>query len=154
MKLIMKVSSRNENDDGGCVLSSIHLTPELAELALQRIESLCALRTHDPNADEIYYWNYDTKFFNPFLEAGIDSQGASAPAGVQLFEQLEKMSGDFTEMDAAFQIPDTQMAAVECSQMIARAEGIAFVAIPRHASFYVETAEIPREILRRAANPS
>ncbi len=36
--------------------------------------------------------------------------------------------------------------------MIARKEGIAIVAISKHASFYVETAEILREVLRRAAN--
>jgi hypothetical protein len=148
----MKVSSRNENDDGGCILASIHLTPDLAELALRRIDGLCAVQNQDPSADEIYYWNYDAEFFDPFLEPRGNPQGASVAADTQLFEQLEKLSGDFIELDAAFQIPQTQLASVECSQMIARKEGIAFVAIPKHASFYVETAEIPREVLGRAAS--
>ena len=58
MKLVMSVSSRNENDDGGCVLACIDLTPGLAALALQRIESLGELQARDQDADEIYYWNY------------------------------------------------------------------------------------------------
>jgi hypothetical protein len=66
MKLLMSVSSRNENDDG-CVLACIDLTPGLAELALQRIESLVKLQARDQDADEIYYWNYDAVFFDPFL---------------------------------------------------------------------------------------
>jgi hypothetical protein len=36
--------------------------------------------------------------------------------------------------------PD-QIAAVECEQMIIREDSIAFMAIPKHASFYVQTAE-------------
>ena len=151
MKLIMKVSSRNENDDGGCVLASIHLTQDLAELALRRIDGLCAVQNQDPRADEIYYWNYDAEFFDPFLEPGANPQGASVAPDTQLFEQFEMASGDFIEVDTAFQVPKTQLASVECSQMIARKDGIAFVAIPKHASFYVETTEIPREVLRRAA---
>ncbi|HTS59272.1 MAG TPA: hypothetical protein VMH03_17135 [Terriglobales bacterium] len=151
MKLIMKVSSRNEYDEGGCVLASIHLTQDLAELALRRIDGLCALQNQDPRADEIYYWNYDAEFFDPFLEPGGNPQGASVAPDTQLFEQFEMASGDFIEVDAAFQVPETQLARVECTQMIARKEGIAFVAIPKHASFYVETTEIPLEVLRRAA---
>lgn len=152
MKLIMKVSSRNENDNGGCVLALIHLAPEVAGLALRRIESLCAMQDQDPDADEIYYWNYDAEFFDPFHEPGVDPEGVSAAAGPQLFEQLENVSSDFVEVDAAFRVPESQMASIECSQMIARKESIAFIAIPKHASFYVETPEIPREVLLRAAS--
>jgi hypothetical protein len=46
--------------------------------------------------------------------------------------------------------PD-QIAAVECEQMIVREGSIAFMAIPKHASFYVQTAEIPLAMLEAAA---
>ncbi len=41
--------------------------------------------------------------------------------------------------------------AVECEQMIVRSASVAFMAIPKHASFYVETAEIPLAVLKAVA---
>lgn len=41
--------------------------------------------------------------------------------------------------------------AVECEQMIVREDSIAFMAIPKHASFYVQTVEIPLVMLKAAA---
>jgi hypothetical protein len=41
--------------------------------------------------------------------------------------------------------------AVECEQMIVGEDSIAFMAIPKHASFYVQTVEIPLTMLEAAA---
>ena len=41
--------------------------------------------------------------------------------------------------------------AVECEQMIVREGSIAFMAIPKHASYYVQTVEIPLAMLEAAA---
>jgi hypothetical protein len=35
--------------------------------------------------------------------------------------------------------------------MITREDGIAFIAIPKHASFYIRTAEVPLSLLESAA---
>ncbi len=43
-----------------------------------------------------------------------------------------------------------KIAAVECEQMIVREDSIAFMAIPKHASFYVQTVEIPLAMLEAA----
>ena len=40
--------------------------------------------------------------------------------------------------------------AVECEKMLVRADSIAFKANPRHASFYVQTVEIPLAMLEAA----
>jgi len=155
MKLVMNVSSRNENDDGGCVLACIDLTPQLAELALQRIESLRELQSEDPNADEIYYWNYDAMFFDPFVGPGHDGgPGDPLAATGELLDRLDKEQKGFVAADSLFVVPEYQLASIDCSQMIARKEGVAFNAIPKHGSFYVETAEVPSEILHRAAKLS
>ncbi len=151
MKLVMNVSSRNENDDGGCVLAWIDLTVQLAELGLGRVETLAELQARDQDADEICYWNYDAIFFDPFLGPGDDPEGASTAASEQLLDQLDMAATNFVEVDRTFDVPAAQIAAIECCQMIARKESIAFVAIPKHASFYVETAEVSAEVLRRAA---
>ena len=153
MKLVMSVSSRNENDDGGCVLACIDLTPGLAELALQRIESLGELQARDQDVDEIYYWNYDAVFFDPFLGPSHEGepQDPLAATGEQLLDGLDKQQEDFAEVDSLFVVPEDELAAIECGQMIVRSEGVAFIAIPKHTSFYVETAEVPSEVLHRAA---
>ena len=51
----------------------------------------------------------------------------------------------------SFQVPSCQIAAVECGQMIVREDCIAFTAIPKHASFHVQTVEIPLAMLEAAA---
>ena len=154
MKIVMNVSSRNENDDGGCVLACIDLTPQLAELALRRSETLGELQARDQEADEIYFWNHDAVFFDPFLDVhGGNSEDASA-AGERLLDRLTEAGNDLVEVDKAFRVPDNQVARVECGQMVVRREGVTFIAIPKHASFYVETAEISCEVLRRVASLS
>ena len=156
MKLAMNVSSRNENDDGGCVLACIDLTPRLAELALQRIESLREPQSQDPDADEVYYWNYHGAFFDPFL--GPDDEGAPedpwALTGERLLDRLEREQKGFVEVDSLFVVPEHQLAAIDCSEMVVPSEAVAFIAIPKHGNFYVETVEVPSELLRRAAKLS
>ena len=91
-KLAMNVSSRNENDDGGCVLACIDLTRRLAELALQRIESLREPQSQDPDADEVYYWNYHGVFFDPFHGPGHEGlpEDPWALTGERLLDRLER----------------------------------------------------------------
>ncbi|HEV2382182.1 MAG TPA: hypothetical protein VG206_20625 [Terriglobia bacterium] len=50
----------------------------------------------------------------------------------------------------SFQVLYYQIAAVECQQMVVRLDSIALSAIPKHASFYVQTAEIPLAMLEAA----
>jgi hypothetical protein len=118
MKLILNVSSRDENDDGGWVLALLDLTPWLAERALSRIEILRAIRAQDEVADEIYYWNSDVAFFDPFLacndDSALKSQLAVPPE--QLFEHLEKAAKDFIEVKAGFKIPEGQIARIDCAK--------------------------------------
>jgi hypothetical protein len=40
---------------------------------------------------------------------------------------------------------------VECEQIIVRLDSIVFIAIPKHASFYVQTVELPLAMLEAAA---
>ena len=49
-----------------------------------------------------------------------------------------------------FLVPPSQIAAVECAQMIVRKDSIVFMALPKHASFYVQTVEIPLAMLEAA----
>jgi len=56
-------------------------------------------------------------------------------------------------VEVSVRCPSGQIAAVECQQIIVRQDSIAFSAIPKHASFYVQTAEIPLAILEAAIVP-
>jgi hypothetical protein len=53
-----------------------------------------------------------------------------------------------------FQVSPDQIAAAECEQMNFREDSIAFMAIPKHAGFYVQTVEIPLAMLEVAAATS
>jgi len=55
------------------------------------------------------------------------------------------------EVTAEFSIPDSLGACVECDQMIVRMTGVAFLAIPKHTSTYVFTAEVPLPVLEKVA---
>jgi hypothetical protein len=68
-----------------------------------------------------------------------------AATGEQLLDRLDKQQEDFVEVDSLFVVPEDEIAAIECGQMIVRSEGVAFIAIPKHGSFYVETADVPLE---------
>jgi hypothetical protein len=68
-----------------------------------------------------------------------------------MLDELPIEEKEIVCLPETFQVSPHQVAAVECEQMIVREDSIAFVAIPKHASFYVQTAEIPLAMLEAAA---
>ena len=118
MKLVMSVSSRNENDDGGCVLACIDLTPGLAALALQRIESLGELQARDQDADEIYYWNYDAVFFDPFL--GPSHEGERHDRLHQIFARHDVRHDPVSPSDMQTEINATAAASLLFQDVLQR----------------------------------
>ena len=68
-----------------------------------------------------------------------------------MLEELQIEGKEVVSVPESFQVPPTQTAAVECEQMIVREDSIAFMAIPKHASFYVRTVDIPLTMLEAAA---
>ena len=153
MRILLKVSSSNEYCDGGCEFALVDLTPELAALALQRIAALRDQKTVDPNIVETYYWAYFAAcYFSPYAGLAVDdmeAEGASIPLG-DLLHELQIEDKEIVCAPASFQVPPGLVAAVECEQMIVYEASIAFTAIPKHASFYVQTVEIPVTMLEAA----
>ncbi len=153
MRILLKVTSSNEYCDGGCDFALVDLSPELAALALQRIAALRDQKTFDPNIVETYYWAYFAAcYFSPYAGLAIDdmeAEGASIPLGDQLHE-LQIEDKEIVCAPASFQVPPGQVAAVECEKMLVRVDSIAFTAIPKHASFHVQTVEVPLTMLEAA----
>ena len=56
MRIVLKVTSSNEYNDGGCEYALVDLTHGLANLALRRIAVLRELKVFDPEILETYYW--------------------------------------------------------------------------------------------------
>jgi hypothetical protein len=154
MNIVLKVSSSNENYSGGCDYALVELTPEIAVLALRRIQVLREQKKLDADIDETYYWSFLVEcFFSPFAGLASGEKEVEA-AGLAIADLLEKLRIDVTEIaivPETFDVPPGLVAAVECEQMIVRENSIAFSAIPKHASFYVQTVEIPLAILEAAA---
>jgi len=154
MKVVLKVSSSNENCDGGCEFAVLELTPELAALALRRIAALREQKNLDPDIDEMYYWAYFAEYFSPWTNlAGAERDVEAASLAVaDLLEMLRIEVTEIAMVPETFKVPPSQVATVECQQMIVREDSIAFIAIPKHTSFYVQTTEITIPILAAAAS--
>jgi hypothetical protein len=156
MRIILKVSSSNEYCDGGCELALVDLTPELAALALQRIAMLREQKSLDPDIDETYYWAYFAEYFSTWvnLAAAENEVDSASLTFADMLDGLRIADNEVFTVPESFQLPPSQIAAVECQEMIAREDSVAFTAIPRHASFRVQTVEIPLAVLEAAATPT
>jgi sulfur carrier protein ThiS len=153
VRVILKVWSSNHDINGGCDFAVVEITLALAELALRRIAALCEQKVLDPAVDETYYWGSEVEFFSPWTDLANQTEEIKA-ACLKLEEELESLQVNRREMVTAAHgssVPQSQIARVECAQMVVREEGIAFTAIPKHNDFYVTTAEIPKGVLEQAA---
>ncbi len=153
MRIILKVSSTSEHCDGGCELAIVDLTRELAALALGRIATLKEQKSKDPDIIETYYWAYFAEYFSTWGELPTAGNAVDGPRACtpELVDPLQVEEKEIVCAPESFEVSPSQIAAVECEQMIVRQATVAFMAIPKHASFYVETAEIPLVVLKAAA---
>lgn len=145
MKLVSTVSSDQETL--GCDYALIDLSPELARLALRRVNILKAQKQADQQLDEMYFWDLHVEYFSPWKGKEADSADLLA----EMLDKLSSVAGDLLSAPDDFAVPEDLLEGVECSQMITREDGIAFIAIPKHASYYIRTAEVPLPLLESAA---
>lgn len=149
MRVVLKVWSSNPDYSAGCDYAVVDIAEEFSKLALRRINVLCEQKAVDFSVYETYYWDFSAQYFSPW--ANRASQPSEAPeSGFELGETLEDLEVDTREVvtaPAGFRVLDSQIAAVECAQMIVREGSIAFNALLRHTDIYVTTAEIPKQVL-------
>ncbi len=151
MKLVLTVSSSNQYCDGECEFAVVDLTRELASVALRRIHVLGEHKKSDESVYETYYWAYHAEYFSPdFANAARKANGAMR-AVAEIVEALEFEKKEVVTVPDNFEVAEAHIAAVECEQMVVREDSIVFLAIPKHCDFYVTTAEIPLQVLERAA---
>jgi len=153
MKLVLRVASSNQYCDGGCEFAVVDLTRELASVALRCIHALKEHKKNDESIYETYYWTHYANYFSPW--ADVTSVPGNVKTALQaMAEIVEALDVEKKEVVTApddFEVVEAQIAAVECEQMVVREDSIAFLAIPKHCDFYVTTAEIPLQVLERAA---
>jgi hypothetical protein len=156
MRIVLRVTSSNEHCNGGCEFAHVDLTPEFGALALRRIATLRQQKALDPDLDEVYYWACGfASYFDPWAESSVeDKEVEDIGVAVEgMLAELEIQQKGVVRIPESFVVLPSQSAAVECEQIIVRRDSIAFAAIPKHASFRVETAEIPSAMLEAAADP-
>ena len=69
----------------------------------------------------------------------------------EMLDELAIEEKEIACVPETFQVPPHQIAAVECEQMVVHVDSIVFMAIPKHASFYVQTVELPLAMIEAAA---
>jgi hypothetical protein len=146
MKLISTVSS-DHDDTSGCDYALIDLGADLARLALKRVGTLKAEKQRDPDLDEMYFWDYHVEYFSPWNA----EEGENADSLRATLDNLPAVGDGLMRAPDDFLLPEEPLARIECGQMIVRDSGIAFIAIPKHASYYIRTAEIPIQMIEAAA---
>lgn len=149
MRVVLKVWSSNPDYSTGCDYAIVKIGEEFSKLALGRINVLCGQKAVDPSVCETYYWDLSAQYFSPWANRASQPSEVQE-SGVELEETLEDLEVDTREVvtaPAAFRVLDSQIAAVECAQMIVREASIAFNALLRHTDIYVTTAEIPKQVL-------
>ena len=145
MKLISLASGGD--DAFGCDYVLVNLTSNLAQLARRRIAMLKEQKHIDDSLVESYFWDAHADYFSPWRA----EQETDADALAEILDRLPAVADDWMEAPAEFSIPDSLRARMECSQMIVRPAGVTFVAIPKHTSTYVYSAEIPLPVLEKVA---
>ena len=157
MRVVLKVTSSNENYNGGCEYALLDLTPDLASLALRRIAVLKEQKNLDPDIDETYYWAYFVDcYFDPWAESAEDvkeGEGTNSAVGDTL-DELKIEDNGVVSVPENFHVAPSQYAAVESEQMVVRADAIAFMAIPKHCSVRVQTARNPDHHARNGGSAS
>jgi len=146
MKLVSTVSS--DQEACGCDYALIDLSPELARLALRRVNILRAQKPADQQLDEMYFWDGHVEYFSPWK----GKEGDRADRLSEMLDRLTPLAGDLMRAPDDFVVPENLLERVECSQMIIREDAIAFVAIPKHASYYIRTSEVPLQMIEMMAS--
>jgi hypothetical protein len=155
MQVVLKVWSSNPEYSGGCDYAVLEMDEGLAKLMLRRITSLCEQRAVDDSLFEAYYWDSSPAYFSPWVNRASES-GEVQDSDGKLEEMLASLEVDTREMVTAppdFRVPEGQFAAVECSQMIVRDDGISFIALLRHTDICVTTAEISKAFIESVLGP-
>jgi hypothetical protein len=151
MIVIVKVWSTNPDYSAGCDYAVVEISEDFAKVMLRRIGVLNEQKVLDPAVCETYYWDSSPQYFSPWINRGSESQPREGQATcIELDDTLADLEVDTSEVVTApddFRVLDSQIAAVECSQMIVRDGAIAFTAIPKHTGIYLTTAEIPKQVL-------
>ena len=151
-QVVLKAWSSNVDYSAGCDYAAVEITEELAKLALRRIKVLGEQKAIDPSAYETYYWDSSPEYFSPWLNRA-SPPGKAQESTVTLEERLEDLEVDTREIVTVppdFRVPESQIATVECPQMIVRDSGVAFTALVRHTDIYVTTAEIQKDVFESA----
>ncbi len=149
MRVVLKVWSSNPDYSAGCDYAVVEIGEEFSKLALRRINVLCEQKAVDPSLYETYYWDSSAQYFSTWVNRASQPSEVQE-SGFKLEETLEDLEVDTREVVTApadFRVLESQIAAVECAQMIVREGSIAFNALLRNTDIYVTTAEIPKQVL-------
>ena len=156
MRVVLKTWSSNPDYSAGCDYAVVEIGEEFSKLALRRINVLCDQKAVDPSLNETYYWDSSAQYFSPWVNPASQPSEVQE-SGFELEETLEDLEVDTREVVTApadFRVLESQIAAVECAQMIVREGSIAFNALLRHTDIYVTTAEISKQVLESSGGVS
>jgi hypothetical protein len=120
MRVVLKVWSGNPNWDGRCDYAMVDLTPEFAALALGRIGTVREQQATDPELNESYFWDSHAAYFSLWAESGTQPGFGCEAGQATTLEDLRVDQREVVQVPEGFQLTESQLARVECEQMIVR----------------------------------
>src|SRR5215471_10862621 len=100
MRIVLRVSSSNQDWDGGCAFAVIELNEVLATLAQRRIAALREKKNVDLDVDEVYYWaSWVECYFSPWGDL-ISGDEEVEGTGVALAELLDELQVERRKLSA------------------------------------------------------
>jgi hypothetical protein len=96
----------------------------------------------------MYFWDFHVEYFSPWNAEEKDS--ADSLSG--MLDKLPPVAGDLMRAPDDFAVPESLFARMECSQMVVSEDAIAFITIPKRASYYIRTAEFPLHLIEAVAS--
>lgn len=145
MRIFLRTFSTNEDWNGDCDYAVVDVTPELAAIALRRVNRLNRIQAKDDPLVEMYYWDHSAVYFACFdwFEEIEDPQTRELVSGII-------WNGDPWIETSHVEIPESAIPRTEGKQMIVRDDAIAWACYPKHSDVQITTAEVPLDVLKQA----
>lgn len=139
MILILSTSSSDENFNGDCDYAVVNLTPELARLAISRIDMVRKAKAKDKGVYSIDFRDYSAGYvgFSEKVEELLEACPTIPRSDIRHAEKVD--------------IPEEAYQSTIADTMVATDDEVSWETIPRHSNVTVETAGLPLRYLEALA---
>jgi hypothetical protein len=138
MKILFNCYANNENFDG-CQYALIELSDEAKKEIIARRELFQMVKSKDSGLWSLTFWDAACEFYD------YDDW---APEDAFTDEQAKRFEAQgYLVLPDDFEESEADAARTECDRMVVTADSVYWKCIAKHTDVYVETRQLPYEVL-------